>query len=770
MRVRLDRTLIRGSLSGRLAVVVLSALLPMAAFGQEATVRGTITDARSGEPLALANVMIEGTAIGTSADAGGRYLLRQVPPGEVVLVVSHVGYAPSRRRLRVAPGEAASADFALRPADFEPGELVVEAEVPLREERALGLQQMPIQLVRRIPSAIEDDLFRSLQLLPGVKTASDFSSRLFIRGGSPDQTLILLDRTPVYNPSHFFGFFSIFNIDAIEDVRVWKSAYPVRYGGRLGSVIDVTTRGAERARFGGGVSVGLLASRLRAEGPVRLAGIPGGVFVAARRSTLEPLLAALRQLEDNIPESFYFYDLNARLDLEPGPGHRLTASFYTGLNDVVFPFAEGARFDLVYGNRLGTLRYRRIFLDRLVADVQASASRYWSYPFAEVAGTSFERENTITDLSLRADAEWLGSDRLTVRGGVAAGSLSRRLNDRFDGRPTLQATTANAYGSAYAEAAWERAPWVLTGGMRAEYFSRGGYLRFGPRVSVERYLGENVLLQAAYGRYHQFLSLVSNEVFTGFDVWVTAAEGVPPAFGDQFTLGIKTRPGPAYAVDVELYYRTMRDLFELDPRLQDLVGVEYPDLFRTGEGYAAGFEVLLERRRGALTGFVAYTLGVTQRRFVGPRGEAFNPDPVTGAPRLFSPKFDRRHDLAVVANYELGRGWSLTGAFVYASGQAYTRVSGHYAVPTLPGVDAGVVVTTGFNRARLPAYHRLDLGLTREGRLLGVADYELRIQAINAYSRRNMWFYFLDQRSNPIELRPARQLPILPNISFSVDF
>jgi hypothetical protein len=737
---------------------------------QPATVSGTVRDAASGETLIQANVLIEGTTQGATTNTQGFYSLAGVPAGEVTLVATFVGYRAERRVVEVPPGGRLRVDFALASATLEGGEVVIEAEVPLSEERAVGLQEVPIRLIQQIPSAVENDLFRSLQLLPGVKPASDFSSRLYIRGGSPDQTLVLLDQTSVYNATHFFGFFSTFNTDAIKDVRVWKGGFPAEYGGRLGSVIDVYNRDGNRNRHAGRVSLGLLASRLSAEGPLRVGGARGSWFAAGRRSTLEPLLAALRQSEENVPEGFYFYDLNTKVNLDLTPNDRLSVAAYAGTDDVQFPFAENARFDLRYGNQTGSLRYTRIFSDRVFTTLRLTSSRYANFPEAEISGTTFRRENTIDDVSVKGDAEWLAGRDLGLKGGFWGGTLTLRLEDFFGGRRTFASRIQSTYGSAYAEASWRPPPWTVTAGVRSQYFSNGDYFRLEPRVSVDYTITARAVAQAAYGRYYQFLSLISNEAFTGFDVWVTTDAGVPPAYGDQFILGLKTRPTDDWGVDLEVYYRTMRDLFEIDPRIQDVAGVPYAELFRFGDGYAAGLEALVERRRGRLTGFLAYTLGRTERRFTGPDGEPYNPDPEIGEAQFYSPKYDRLHDVSAVANYRLGRGWSVTGAFVYATGQAYTRPVGYYEVEVLPGQQGGAIITSGYNRARLPPYHRLDLGATREGRLLGRWAYEFRLQAINVYNRRNLWFYFLNQTENPLTLDPARQLPILPNVSLTVDF
>ncbi|MEP0547828.1 MAG: TonB-dependent receptor [Rhodothermales bacterium] len=756
-----------------LALLLLS-LTPTAA-AQTASVSGTVRDAETGETLIQATVVAEGTGLGVATNREGFYGLTGLGAGEVALVVSYVGYEPFRTTLNLGPDERRRLDVALRPSAVEGGEVVVESEAPLEEEKAVGVQNVPIRLIQQIPSAIENDLFRALQLLPGVKAASDFSSRLYIRGGSPDQTLILLDQTTVYNPTHFFGFFSTFNTDAIKDVRVFKGGYPAEYGGRLGSVIDVSNRDGNRNALDGKLSVGLLASRVNAEGPYRLpkalGGAEGSWFLALRRSTLEPLLAALRDSEEFIPDGFYFLDFNGKVNLDLSPNDRLSVSGYAGVDDVDFPFAENARFNLRYGNQTGSVRYTRIFSDRVFSTLRFTGSRYFSFPKAEVAGTEFEQRNTIDDVSAKADVEWLASPQFEVKAGAWGGDLSLRLNNFFDGRETLDSRIESRYFSGYGQATFRPTPaWILTGGLRAAYFSSGDYLRLEPRLSVERKFGERVLAQAAYGRYYQFLTLVSNEAFSAFDVWVTAAEAVPPSYGDQFVLGLKTRPLDNFGADVEVYYRTLRDLFEIDPNLPDVAGLEYADIFRFGEGYATGIEMQLERPKGRLNGFIGYTLALTQRKFIGADGDPVNPD-ANGEPQYYSPKYDRRHDLSLVANLELGRGWTLTGTFVYATGQAYTRANGRYDVDLPVGsIEGGAIETSGLNRARLPAYHRADLGFTREGSFFGLGDYELRLQTINLYSRRNVWFILTDLDEEFAAQDPVRMLPLLPNVSLTVDF
>ena len=234
---------------------------------------------------------------------------------------------------------------------------------------------------------------------------------------------------------------------------------------------------------------------------------------------------------------------------------------------------------------------------------------------------------------------------------------------------------------------------------------------------------------------------------------------MPPAFGDQVVFGLKSRPWRGYAFDVELYYRTMEDLFELDPRVLDPAGLEYKDFFRFGEGYAYGAEFYLEKKRGRLFGFVGYTIGVSRRKFPG-----YNDN------KAYSPKYDRTHDLNLVANYKLNKLWRVTAAFNYSTGQAITEVKGRYDIQTPTSSDpASPFILGPLNGSRLPDYHRLDIGFTRTGRMFG-ADIELKIQVINLYSRRNIWFYSYDLNENPILREDVRMLPIIPNLSLTFDF
>lgn len=727
---------------------------------------GYIIDQQSGETLISANVALMSTNRGTSTNTSGYYSLTNIEPGSYIITASYIGYERFEREIELEPGQTLRLDIEMIPEGVELEEITVRSEADLEEQRDIGVLQIQTRQIRELPSVLEPDVFRSIQLLPGVQAASDFSSGLYVRGGSPDQTLILLDETTVYNPSHFFGFYSTFNPDAVKDVRLYKGGYPAEYGGRLGSVLTVYNKDGNRNEFGGSLSIGLLASRAMLEGPHRY----GSWMFAVRRSTLEPLLAGLRSQTDNIPDKFYFLDVNGKINIDASDNNRLSLAFYSGRDKVRFPLNEDADIGLDYGNRTISANWRHIFSGKLFGTLTLTGSQYFNEPGFNIGGTSFERENEIYDLSAKADFEYLPDDRNTVTAGLWSGVLTLSYKDRFDNQDTFNNRIRSTYTSFYLQNRWRPVDeWVFTGGVRGNYFSEGDYLRLEPRISMEYRPTERVRLQTAFGRYYQFLTLITNEAFTGFDLWLTTDRGVSPSYGDQFILGAKTIPFENYGLDIELYYRTMRDLFELNPFITDAAGLDYPELFRFGEGFAYGIELFLERQAGDITGFIGYTFGITRRKFPG-FNTRVSDDPL--AARFYPPKYDRTHDLNLVLNYQLSESWKATSVFSFSTGQAFTEPDGRTRINNIPWSNSvrETFVIENLNASRLPSYHRLDLGISRFGSFFGLADAEWQFQVINAYSKRNIWFYQYDFDENPVERNDVRLLPIIPAISYTVTF
>ncbi len=748
-----------------LAQAFLSAAIAAAAFGQDAarqtaSLSGYVRDATSGETLLLANVRVEGALIGAATNNSGYYAITDIPPGALTISASYIGYRTERVELELAPGEQRRLDIELLPAAQDIEEITVTGE---REEsyeaRKIGVQQLQTQLIKSLPALLQPDVFRSLQLLPGVKAASDYSSGLYIRGGGPDQTLILLDRTTIYNPSHFFGVFSTFNPDAIKDVRLYKGGFPAEYGGRLGSVLDIYNRDGNRREFDAGLALGLLSSRGIVEGPWRR----GSYMLAMRRSTVEPILYFLRQADvEGIPDAFYFVDANGKFNFDLSNRDFISLAFYAGQDVLDIEIVDDARANIRYGNRTLSVNWTHLFSQQLFSNFTFTGSQYFSRPVIELAATPIENENTVGDLSVKGDFEYIPGGSVSAKAGFWTGLLNLRFRTDFNEETAINWLTRSVYSSAYAQARWRPAPRItVEGGVRGNYFEEGGFVRASPRLSFEYEPTPALRLQAAYGRQYQFLTLITSELFSGFDTWLATGEGVRPSRGNQVVIGAKHISPLGFNLDVEAYYRTMQNLFEWDPFVSDVAGLDYDELFRFGEGRAYGLEMIAQRPQGRVNGFVASTLSRTRRRF--PNVNDF---------RFYSPKYDRTLDVKTVLNVEISRAFRASAVWTYATGQAYTEPLAQYRLVHSPfDSDWSNALVTKYNNRRLPAYHRLDVGVSWFARLFG-ADCELQAQALNAYARRNIWFYFFDfTDAADIERNEIPQIPVpLPNISLTLDF
>ena len=314
---------------------------------QSVSVSGYVKDASTGETLISANVALLENNRGSTTNTLGYYTITNLQPGTYILACSYIGYDLYKQEITLKEGDNLRIEISLEPQVIMSEEIIVRSDREQEELKNIGSAQVTTETIKALPAIFEADVFRSIQFLPGVKSASDFSSGLYIRGGGPDQTLILLDQTTVYNPSHFFGFFSTFNPDAIKDVRLYKGGYPAEFGGRLGSVLSIYNKDGNRKRVSGTATLGMLASRAAIEGPWK----KGSYMLAIRRSTLEPLLAALRAQSDNIPSKFYFYDINGKLNFDASMDDKFSLAFYSGTDKVAFPFADDAQFVLNYGNQ-----------------------------------------------------------------------------------------------------------------------------------------------------------------------------------------------------------------------------------------------------------------------------------------------------------------------------------------------------------------------------------------------------------------------------------
>ena len=721
---------------------VLAAWLLSAGVAQAATLSGFVSDADNGEALSRAAVAVEGLPLGAVSNNSGYYAVKQVPAGTHVVSASHIGYQTRWDTLRFGADEIVRLSLALVSKPVDMGE-----EVSVEAER-ISLRAKPVQ---QLPALGEADLLRSLQLLPGIQAVSDISSGLYVRGGGPDQTAILLDHLPLYNPSHLFGLFSTFNPDAIKEVNLYKGAYPAAYGRALGAVLDVSNREGNRKRTSGRGGVSLISGRLLTEGPVG----QGSWMLAGRRTYLEPVLSAIRSRGVDIPLNYYFYDFNGKANQRWGDD-TFTVSTYWGQDDLWLDLEddEESFVDLRWGNRALTARWTRVFSPTLFGHFMAAGSSYESIIALRFLDAPVRIANSIRDLSLKGDVDYFANRNHTLSVGLLATLFEFHFARSFNERTQLDLRQEPVLLEGYVQDEWRLGPTtrVQLGG-RGTYFSAGccpsserGTHRwhFAPRLSLSHALSDKVRVKAAGGVYRQHLQLITTEAFSGGDFWVPLDSTVEPGRSYQAVTGVEWTPSQRYQLSVEAYYTDLANLVTVDTEVADDNDATYSDaVFKSGgTGWAKGLEVFLQRRTGALTGWIGYALGWTRRTF-----------PELNAGRPFPPKHDRRHDLSFVASYKVGA-WRLGASLAYATGQAFTPVS---------------ETPAQLNSARLLPYHRLDVSASRSFELWR-ADSELYVQIFNVYSRRNEWFVQLDSVEPEVDPQKIKQLPIIPTLGFNFAF
>ena len=741
------------------------AIVPSRAANQQpqstSTLSGFIRDRGDGEslPNATVAVTVDGQKMGTLSNTEGYYAVRGLPAGTCVVVVSYIGYANYRDTLSFTTGLDLRLDIELIREALQMAEVVVEADVVEDELRhRTSVVSLPMQSVKRMPAMGEADLLRSLQLLPGVQSASDYSSGLYVRGGGPDQTGILLDQIRLYNPSHAFGIFSTFNSDAIKDVTLYKGAYPAQYGGNLGAILDVQNRDGNRRHYSTSGGISLISSRLMTEGPLG----NGSWMLAGRRTYIDPVLRLIQGAVDDLDGlGYWFHDVNAKVNTQLTPNDNIMISAYGGDDHLDISLADSTgrfSFGNRWGNRALTGRWTHVFSPALFGRMIALYSKYHSDINLDFFDTPIALRNRVRDVSIKADLDYFASDDHTIRTGADLTFFRFDYGwqfDQYEGNEVVEPFLL----STYVQDNWQVSPLTeIRLGLRGSYYEEGGRLSLNPRLSLSRELSDGLRVKLGGGSYRQYLQLVSTEGFSGGDVWVSLDETVDPGRSRQVVSGLEWEPSSGYRISAESYYTDLENLVVIDEEAEENVDqATSEDVFKTGgEGYATGLELFAEKRRGRLSGWLGYTLGWTQRTF-----------PEIDEGRSFPPKYDRRHDLSLTASYRRTR-WTWTANFVYGTGQAYTPASARYTLRD-PAADRPIdrLLAARRNTARMLPYHRLDMGMRRRLGLFG-ADAELYLQIFNIYNRRNEWFIEYDPEDADKRPAVAKMLPIMP--TFGLDF
>lgn len=737
-----------------LKILALLAMLPQSVWA--ATLSGFVADQSNGESLPYASVVLRGPGdpIGALSNVDGYYAIQGIPADtEYVLTISYIGYIGFRDTLRLRAGETRRLDVQLQPEPIAVQEIVVEAKREETEKRIQpGFVEIETAQIREMPSIGETDILRTLHLLPGIQAASDISSGLYIRGGGPDQTLILLDQMPLYNPSHAFGFFSTFNPDAIRDMSLHKGAYPAQYGGRLGAVLDVHNKDGNRKGFEASGGVSIIAARLTLEGPID----KGSWMVSGRRTYIDPILSLIRNEDTSVP-AYYFYDLNAKLNRDFSDNDKLQISGYFGRDDLTFDIDADAFFGIRWGNTAFLGKYTHVFSPALFGNFVAASSHYFSKTDLDVLDTRILFFNSIRDYTLKADLDWFASHDHAISVGALATRYDFEFVQEFNRDDQLDLREKPNLLSVYVQDHFQ--PGTSTDirlGVRGNYFSEGDRIQVEPRLSMS-YRAGDYRWKAAGGAFHQYLQLVTTEAFSGGDFWVPLDETVNPGRSWQGVVGVEWEPSERYQATVEAYYTDLANLVVLDNRVAaDSDAATSEEVFVTGgTGYATGIEVFLQRRTGRLTGWIGYTLGWTRRTFAE-----------LNQGKAFPPKYDRRHDVSFVMQYRVGK-WSFGANYIYGTGQAFTPASARYLLrsPGFPLQVEDLALPADRNSGRLLPYQRLDLSVKRRFRAFG-ANAEIYVQAFNVFNRRNEWFVLFDETEPEV----VRMLPIVPTLGINFNF
>lgn len=741
-----------------LAIALLG--LPTAVLATD--VSGYIRDASNGESLPFVNVYLKGESRGSISNEAGYYVIAGVPAGAHTLVVSLIGYAPFTQDIELADGDLV-VDVELQSQAIQLQATVVEADANEIVEFDISPSRTSLRPseLKAAPAAIEADPIRTIQTLPGVAALSDFSVGLYVRGGTPDQNLVLLDGSDVYNASHLFGLFSTFPADAAKSTELLKGGYPAKYGGRLSSVLNVITDEGNKERFEGTGGASLLASRLTLQGPVAR----GSWLVSGRRTHLDPLISLARKALDAQRFGYHFYDLQGKTHQVLSHSDQFTLAAYTGQDGLTYRFDE-FDFDLEWGNRTVSSKWTHVFDSNLFGNFLFTGSRFKAQTIFNTEDTTLEETNRLTDLSWKGDISWLPSQAHSVDFGFLVKRMSMEYNFGETDQNWVDIDVEGFHNALYVADTWSLTHRLrVQPGLRLNHFSNGGYSDWSPRIAARYQLGADTFLKAATGVYHQYIFRLARE-FQGIsllsNVWALADSTAEPSRSIHYVGGIETK-WRSMDVDLEGYFKDYDELYELNYDEQE--SVDIGDILRRGDGQAWGFDILLRKRSGRHTGWIALNAGVTERTIDG-----LNLDS-DGNPQSFRSKFDRRLTLHVIHSWRLGERWTVSSRFTQASGQPYTQVFGSGEIELPSGLRWTFWDKGELNAVRLPEYQRLDTSIARQFRFRGW-DMKAYLQIVNVTNHENVFNYFwtdgTTHKQKPGKRTAISMLPILP--SFGIDF
>ncbi len=766
-----------------LTVTLLAGLVSFAQKKQ--TVSGTVTDAKTGETLIGANIiLLENHGASVLSNGYGFYSIT-APENTYTLVASFSGYANDTVQVSLVKEQMIA--LQLTPQSTELAEVIITGKRSDNITRTLpGMQKVSMEEIKNVPVLFgEKDILKTIQLLPGIKSAGDGSSGFFVRGGGADQNLILLDEATVYNASHLLGFFSTFNSDAIKDVTIYKGDMPAQYGGRLSSLLDIKMNDGNNKNYKVSGGIGLISSRLNIEGPIVK---DKGSFMISARRTYADLFLKLSKDSDVNKSILYFYDINAKANYQFGEKNKLYLSGYFGKDDLGYSNQFGIR----WGNTTATLRWNHIFSSKLFSNTSFIYSNYNYNISINQTTNSLSVLSKIKDLTLKEDLQYFAGSKNKINFGFnlthhtfTPGQFKTSVSSSYNPL-TLQDKYAFD-GALYLADEWRASNNLkFNAGIRLSAFNLVGpgdfytydnngniiatthyssgkiaksYLNLQPRFAATYQLNTLSSVKASYSRNVQNLHLLSNT--TGgnpTDVWIPSSNNVKPEISDQFSTGYyRNTLNNKYEFSAEVYYKLLQNQIDYKNGAVLVANQLVESQLVYGKGRAYGLELYAKKKYGKLTGWISYTLSRTERKIDGVNNDS-----------LYPATQDQTHNVAIVAIYNVGKQWTISGDFVYNTGNAVSWPSGKYQVN-----GNTVFYYTERNGYRMPSYNRMDISATLLAKKTAKFEGSWTFSVYNVYGRENP--YFIQFQNDPADPQKTQAVQYslfrwVPSITYNFKF
>jgi len=772
-------------------------------FSQNVSLSGYLEDLETGESLIGANVLIKELNIGCSTNNYGFFSLT-IPKGEYTVICSYIGYDNINRKIII--NKDISEKFKLSPSSFQIDEVTISTKKEDYNIKSsdLGNVELEVKKLEKLPVLMgEKDILKTLQLLPGVQSGSEGSSGFYVRGGGPDQNLILLDEGTIYNASHLFGFFSVFNSDAINDINLIKGSMPANYGGRLSSVLDINMKDGNKKRFSGRGGIGLISSKLTLEGPIKKD--TSSFIVSARRTYIDILTKPYLDTTEYAGNGYFFYDLTSKLNYRFSNKDQIFISGYFGKDVFTFNSPDwGFNMKIPWGNSTGSIRWNHVFSNKLFMN---SSLIFSNYKFEFSATQNVEGNNLyqsrlysgIRDWNFKQDFNYYLNPRHTLKFGIN-NTYHIFSPSNFDASlDSLNISTNDIRYYAHEGAIYINDEFnlnekiLINAGIRLSTFTHFGpferyikdgsnnlgalstdstinynswepiktYYGFEPRFSSRYLINEKSSLKFGFNQNYQYIHLTSlSSSSLPTDVWIPSSSIIKPLIGRQYSIGYyRNFNNNKYEFSLEGYYKNMENLIEYKENYipGTSIGTDNVDNnLVSGDGQSYGFELFFSKNIGNLSGWIGYTWSKTTRKF----------NELNKGLEFYS-KYDRTHDLSIVANYQISKRLNFSTVFVYATGNTLTLPESAFLI------DGDLILEWGErNSHRMEPYHRLDIALTLDGKKKGNYQSSWSFSIYNVYNRQNPYFIYFDVNDDNFGLT-AKQVslfPIIPSISWNFKF